>query len=238
MAQIKDLTEKTSVVDDDVTPIDDSQDSLKSKKVKFSTIWTYVIGKFTATLNEINSVCSGNTAIATEISQICAGRTAGGTSTNDIVTVDGSQLMLNKGLTTPDINGASLANANGTQLDTLQDVTGNGVVNEVRQGLEVGNNTVTLAQSVSNHGLTKVNFGTTNDSVALNLAANFNYSEQIEILNISLSAEVTVNPSGSDSFWEGGTELNTITIHAGHGLIVTPCGAGWLVIARGKGSTT
>ena len=78
MAQISGLTqEKTSLVDNDLMAIDDSQATNRSKKVKFSTIWNYIIGKLTATASEINAVCAGNTATASEISQICDGRVAG-----------------------------------------------------------------------------------------------------------------------------------------------------------------
>ena len=68
MAQISGLTqEKTSLVDNDLMAIDDSQATNRSKKLSFLRIWNYIIGKLTATASEINAVCAGKYSSASEI---------------------------------------------------------------------------------------------------------------------------------------------------------------------------
>src|SRR6056297_3765904 len=99
MPQITGLTtEKTTLEDTDYGAIDDSTDSNKSKKFSLLNLWNYIKGKYTATPEEVNSVCDGNTATAAEISQICDGREAGGIGPSDLVTVNGTQSIRYKRL--------------------------------------------------------------------------------------------------------------------------------------------
>jgi hypothetical protein len=286
MAVIDGLTEKTAPVIADVIAGSDSQDSNKSKKFSFQTIANFVISKFTATLAEINAVCSGNTATATEITQICDGRIAGGTGVDDIVTVGGSQLLANKGMATPTINGGAaltststelnqlggvivggtattdivtldatqtlrykklrdvkisddvLLTVNGTKLNTLTNVTGTGRVNEVQQGLEVGNATLTTNGTITGRGLTLIDVTTQSQNFGLDVLANWNYSEQIEIINTSGLYAINLLASGGDNYWEKDVEISAIAISAGHGIIVTPTPAGYMIVARGKSTVT
>lgn len=236
MPQIKDLDlEKTLPINTDYVAIDDSTDSWRSKKVKFSSIWNYIIRKFTATESEINSVCAGNTATASEISQICAGRVAGSNSTNSIVTVDGTQQMLNKGLMHPKFNGDTTEMVClSRQLNTLSNTTGSGRVNEVQQGLAVGNQTITASGSYAYHGLININLSNT-DSIVLSPVSSYNVSETIVIKNISKTTTVDINKLGSDSFWYDGVGYGRISLKPENAIALMAVGSDkWIVLGYSK----
>lgn len=236
MPQIKDLElEKTLPIDADYVALDDSADSWKSKKVKFSSIWNYIIRKFTATASEINSVCAGNTATASEISQICAGRVAGSNSTNSIVTVGGTQQMLNKGLVSPKFNEDTTEMVClSRQLNTLSNTTGTGRVNEVQQGLAVGNPTITASGSYSYHGLININLSST-DSIVLGPVSSYNVSEMVVLKNRSDTIPVTVNRAGADRFYQGGTGYPSFVLTPGESIALMAMGINkWLVLGYSK----
>lgn len=234
MAQISGLLqEKTSLVDNDLMAIDDSQATNRSRKVKFSTIWNYIIGKLTATASEINAVCAGNTATASEISQICAGRVAGSNSTNSIVTVGGTQQMLNKGLISPKFNEDTTEMVClSRQLNTLSNTTGTGRVNEIQQGLAVGNPTITASGSYGYHGLVNINLSS-DGSIAFGPVSSFNVSETIAIKNISKTATVDIDKISSDSFWYDGVGYGTITLKPGDAIALMAVGSEkWIVLGK------
>lgn len=232
MPQIKDLDlEKTLPIDADYVALDDSADSWKSKKVKFSSIWNYIIGKFTATASEINSVCSGNTATGAEITQICDGRVAGGTSSGDLLTVSGAQAVQYKNIKLSGFNDDPTVMAcTSTQLNTLQYTTGTGRVNEVQQGLAVGNTTITAAGSFAYHGLVNINLSSTN-SITFGPLSSYNVSEIVALKNISATTSVTVNRAGSDRFFQGGTGYTSFILTAGESVALMAMGSNkWLVL--------
>lgn len=231
MAQISGLTqEKTSLVDNDLMAIDDSQATNRSKKVKFSTIWSYIIGKLTATASEINAVCAGNTATASEISQICDGRVAGGGGINDLITAGATQQLVNKGLTLPKFNGSpTTVTLVGEQLNTLANVTGSGRVNEVQQGLAVGNPTIKESGSYVYTGLVNVNFPSS-DSFSFGPASSINKSAQVLVSNISSSTVATILVQGSDKFILNGTSYTSIAMAAGGALAMISAGDGIFLI--------
>ena len=233
MGQIKDLTEKTSVSDNDVFGGDDSIDSYKSKKYKFSTMFSSFVSKIGATAVEIARVCSGNTATAAEISQICHGRVAGGGGINDLITAGATQLMISKGLTFPKFNGDTAEMVClSSQINTLQYTTGTGRVNEVQQGLAVGNSMITNPGSYGYHGLVYINLSS-NDSIAFGPVSSFNPSEMVMIRNISASTTVTIDRLGSDRFWYDGTGFATITLTAGDAIALMAVGSnGWMVLGK------
>lgn len=234
MPQIKDLDlEKTLPIDADYVALDDSADSWKSKKVKFISIWKYIIGKFTATASEINSVCAGNAATASEISQICAGRVAGSNSINSIVTVDGTQEMLNKGLISPKFNQDTTGMVClSRQLNTLSNTTGTGRVNEVQQGLAVGNPTITASGSYAYHGLININLSG-GDAIAFGPVSSFNVSETIVIKNISKTITVDIDKLGSDSFWYDGVGYGRISLKPENAIALMAVGSDkWIVLGK------
>ena len=234
MAQISGLTqEKTSLVDNDLMAIDDSQATNRSKKVKFSTIWNYIIGKLTATASEINAVCAGNTATASEISQICDGRVAGGGGIDDLITAGATQLMINKGLSLPKFNGdATEMVCLSNQINTLRYTTGTGRVNEIQQGLAVGNHTITSPGSYGYHGLVNINLSS-GGSIAFGPVSSFNVSETIAIKNISKTATVVVNQISSDRFWYDGAGYGRITLNPGDAIALMAVGSeNWIVLGK------
>ena len=231
MAQISGLTqEKTSLVDNDLMAIDDSQATNRSKKVKFSTIWSYIIGKLTATASEINAVCAGNTATASEISQICDGRVAGGGGINDLVTAGATQQLVNKELTLPKFNGSpTTVTLIGEQLNTLANVTGSGRVNEIQQGLAVGNPTIKASGSYVYTGLVNVNFPSSG-SFSFGPASSINKSAQVLVSNISSSTVATILVQGSDKFILNGITYTSIAMAAGGALAMISAGDGIFLI--------
>lgn len=230
MAQISGLLqEKTSLVDNDLMAIDDSQATNRSRKVKFSTIWNYIIGKLAATASEINAVCAGNTATASEISQICAGRVAGGANSADIVTCGDNQVLKDKDLLLPTINDYVAITANGSQINTLANTTGTGRVNEVQQGLAVGNPTITASGSYVYTGLVNVNFSSSG-SFSFGPASSINKSAQVLVSNISSTTVATIAVQGSDKFILNGTTYTSIAIAAGGSLAMISAGDGIFLV--------
>jgi len=232
MPQITGLTtEKTTLEDTDYGAIDDSTDSNKSKKFRLSNLFNYIIGKFSADVSEINSVCNGNTATASEISQICDGRTAGGTDPSDLVTVNGTQSIRYKRLRDAQLNDTAVIITNGTQLNTLANTTGSGRVNEVQQGFNVGNPTIVASSSFSHYGLVNINLPTS-DSVSLGPVSGFNVSAIVVLKNISATTNVTVNRSGSDRFYSD-AGYTSIVLQPGEAVTLMAIGDNkWMVLGH------
>jgi hypothetical protein len=230
--QIKDLTEKTEPVDADVAALDDSADSNKSKKFSFLTLYNYVMGKLTATPAEINSVCDGNTATGAEITQICDGRVAGGTGVNDIVTTRASQELVYKNLIGPRINGSVNILAQGAQINTLRHTTGTGRVNEVEQGLEIGNATITASTSITVHGFVRLNPSSSGQIVTIGATSSYTSSEIVVLDNISTSHSIKIDRTSSDKFYSAGTGYTSITVNSQGSVVLMALGNYvWLVLA-------
>lgn len=234
MPQIKDLDdEKTLPIDGDYVALDDSADSWKSKKVKASSFWAYIIGKFSASKAEIDNVCDGNTATAAEISQICKGREAGGDGIADIVINKAFQELQQKILTLPYLNDAiTEVTISGLQANTLANTTGSGRVNEVQQGLAIGNTTITAPGSHIKHGLVNINLPSS-DSLSFGPVSSFNPSEIVMIRNISATTTATINRLSADRFWYDGVGYVTITLTAGNAIALMAVGSDrWMVLGK------
>lgn len=235
MAQQKDLTqEKTVLIDADITCVDDSADSWKTKKVTFSSFFTSIMSKFTATLAEINRLCGGSTATAAEVNQICTGIERGGTATGDIVTIDGSQTLTNKIIYNPKFNSLDTTTTTSAQLNTLNNVTGFGRVNEVQQGLNVGNTTINSGTYCTYHGLINVNLSASG-TISLGPVSGYNASETIVFRNLSATTIANVYTDGSDRFVEGSSDYGNVAISNGGTVVLMALGNGfWGIISYSK----
>ena len=76
----------------------------------------------TATIAEVNAACDGITATAAELNQL-DDNTVGGSTGGDIVTIDGTQILTNKRLTSPLLNEGSAVTATATEVNILGGAT-------------------------------------------------------------------------------------------------------------------
>ena len=139
--------------------------------------------------------------------------------------------MLNKTLTLPKFNGsATEVTLVGEQLNTLTNTTGSGRVNEVQQGLAVGNATITAAGSYALHGLVNINMSSS-DSISFGPVSNYNPSEIVTLRNISTTTTATVNRISSDRFWDNSNAYTSFILTAGEAVTLMAIGSDrWMIL--------
>jgi len=123
-------------------------------------------------------------------------RTVGGTNAGDIVTVDGTQTLTNKALTSPSVNGGAALTTDSTELNLLDGLTAEASELNILDGATLSTAELNCLKGVTSAIQTQLNALWT---VAGTTARTFTYAEE---WNDNASAtktitEATINTAGS-----------------------------------------
>ena len=123
-------------------------------------------------------------------------RTIGGTNAGDIVTIDGTQTLTNKAITSPSVNGGAALTTDSTELNLLDGLTAEASELNILDGATVSTAELNCLKGVTSAIQTQLNALWT---VAGTTARTFTYSEEWSD-NAAASktiTEATINTAGS-----------------------------------------